>query len=108
MFCVLPLDIREAVLDGRTIPRMSDVEVVSATAKTRAARLLLVWHDEMLARTDIRLVCQQTLAILKRRHAPTEQLDVRRHTDVRAAVPDQIASMVAHTLHLKQPKRQTQ
>lgn len=88
------------MLDRRTIPGVDVVEVPATTHEALLAALLLVRHDDLVAQAHVGLIAQKTLSVVQRRSVATEQLDIRRDSDVRTAVPDDVASMVADALNL--------
>jgi hypothetical protein len=79
---------------------MGVVEVPTTPGETFLASLLLVRRDHMLGQADVRLIAEESLSVVQRRSVAPEQLNIRRDSDVRTAVPDDVASVVTDALNL--------
>jgi hypothetical protein len=94
---LVPLDEREAVLDGDAVPAVHHVECSLSPAESTSN--LLVWSNEKRV-AHVRLIAKQLLPTVQRRSVLPEEANIVRDTYVWPAVPHEVAAVIAHSLHL--------
>jgi hypothetical protein len=88
------------VLDGSSVPGMRVIERLASLRQNILPPHLLHRHDELIGLAYVRLVSEQLLTVIQRRRVLAEEADIRGHSEVRSTEPDQVPSMITHSLHL--------
>ena len=79
---------------------MHVIEISLPLGELSFPSFLLIRRDEATSFPNVRLVSQESFTSFQRRRILAEQFDIRGHTEVRTAVPDDVPSVVANSLNL--------